>query len=201
MSWDSALRCMRLAPWSGNPLMRRGDRIVSFVAIAAVVTVLVLVPVGALLGALKYTDLVAQSAHDRAADRKVSAVVVDDPAARITTAESAAITGYDATVAWTDWSGSEHRDRIDVEPSTTRGQSVDVWVDQFGNLAPAPKTGIECAALGVCVALGVWLSGSTVAVITAAAVCGLGRKAQLRNWTREWSSLEGMRGWSTGGQT
>ncbi|WP_139279736.1 Rv1733c family protein [Rhodococcoides yunnanense] len=192
-------RLWRLGPWNASPLMRRSNR-TAFVAVAtAVAVVLALVPVCALLGALTYTRIEAQSTMDAETHHRIEAVVVEIPAPHAAPAEYASVADYYATVEWKSDTGLQHDEQIKVPARTDTGQTVEIWVDDAGNRVDTPKTGLESAVLGVAAAIGTWVGSTLLLAIAVATMCGIGRRARMRQWDLEWRDLESRRGRHLGG--
>ncbi|SNT10236.1 Rv1733c family protein [Rhodococcoides kyotonense] len=190
--WNTTLvvRWWRLAPWSGNALMRRGDRVVSFATILAVFTALLLIPIAAVFGVSTYSNLDAESVLERAEFHRIDAVVVDAPVPVEVPMDYGVVTSSYATASWTYRDGIVHTGRVRLPVDASQGQRVPVWVDDAGALARPPRTGTENAALGVCAALGFWSVATMVTLVGVAGVWVLARRSDSKQWAREWRRLE-----------
>jgi hypothetical protein len=99
-----------------------------------------------------------------------------------------------APVRWTDKDGKERTGIARVEPGTSRGATVRVWVDREGNISGPPMTADSATATG-------WLVGGMTAFAVAGVVfsarAGMGwvlDRRRYARWDAEWDLVEP--GWS-----
>lgn len=189
MNLDRMARWWRLAPWSSNSLMRRGDRITSLATVMAVGFVLLLVPVAAVFGSSTYSRLGVESSLDSAHVHPAQATVVDVPTPVTAPTEFAVVMQSYAEARWRV-ADVEHSGRVQVPIDAVQGQTIPIWVDDEGSRTRPPRKGIENAALGVCAALGIWAAGSVVAACGVGVVRLTAARANSKRWTRELRRLE-----------
>ncbi|WP_127950715.1 Rv1733c family protein [Rhodococcus xishaensis] len=188
----SVARLWRLAPWSGNPLMRPSDRLESLSILFVALVLAMLVPLAGAVGTSTYSGLSDASRQVSQTNRQVPAVLLGDapsPQARGTGM-------YDRARA--EWSvdGTPRTGLIHVDGEIQVGRTVDIWIDPEGNYTEAPSTGAENAFGAVGAALMFWAFGSAGCVLVLLAVHSLANRYRLRCWQREWDTVGQTRGWS-----
>lgn len=195
---DEIRRWWRLAPWSANPLMRGCDRSSALLTLAAMVMLLIHVPIAATWGSLMYADLSARAAHERATHRQIEVMVLDDPSPRVVPGGPVDILDHRARVEW-DVAGTDRReDEISVPPGTMKGDAVAVWIDETGARTGPPTSAVECVVVGISAAAAVWLAG---AVLVGSALWGLraaDMRGRMQQWDRSWRDFETGQGHNHG---
>ncbi|MYR07602.1 hypothetical protein GTV32_15380 [Gordonia sp. SID5947] len=173
-------------PWSSNPLLRRGDRVVGVAGLVAAVLAVLALPLAVLAASATYDQVAARAESTTS----VSAQVVD-----VLPAEPTALnTG--ATVKWMDH-GVARTDTASV-PSTTRpGTTTIVWTDASGNVVPQPPDRLGRIVGAGAVAVFGWL---TVAAVMLASVRMLSLRVARRHtdrWDLEWRLASAADGWAS----
>lgn len=174
-----------------NPLRRRSDVAEAWTGVAAVVVLLVLVPVVGVV-----TAAVGEgSALGRAKGlNRTSARLVEDAPAVPSRFSGPAQRQVRATVRWTLPDGSTRTAAASVPVGAEAGSSTTVWLDGAGRPRPAPPTPaqarVQGRALGAAAGAGVGLSvvGTWWAVRTR---LDARRGAQ---WDRAWAEFDADRG-------
>ncbi|MGC5257983.1 Rv1733c family protein [Gordonia sp. DT218] len=173
-------------PWSSNPLLRRGDRMVATVGLVAVVVALLAVPLAVLVGCSTYGQVSARAASTTPVTARVVDVLPADPTALDT----------GATVRWMD-DGVARTDTTSV-PSTTRaGTTTRIWTDSSGNVVPQPPDRFGRVAGAAAVGVFGWL---TIAALLLAGVrlVGLGvARRHADRWDVEWRQASAADGWAS----
>ncbi|GAB3268374.1 hypothetical protein GCM10027456_54040 [Kineosporia babensis] len=169
-----------------NPLRRRSDRIQAYSGLAAVVLVIVVLPVALFAGWRTWQHFSVISDQELATRQLVTATVAaGDPQTRIAR-------NHLATVTWTYPDQVAHSGHLAVPGSTLPGDLVPVWVDEAGEMTTAPMT-----------RLNVWLDAIGIGVglmLAALAVGGLGyqgtrsvlNRHRARELDEEWRRLNGF---------
>lgn len=187
------MRAVRIARWfrcrlrrGGNPLRRRSDRIEGFAALVAVLLLLVVMPVGAIVGRHE-TALAARSAaaHRTGTYRTTAVLLADVPV--IVGADGTA--GYGARLPvparWQTPTGPR-TGRIDATSGLRHGATVPIWVNRTGRIVDPPAGSFQVVSTGVAAGLGV-LFGSGVAIALGyAGLRLLLDRRRFAGWEREW---------------
>ncbi|MFZ2172980.1 MAG: hypothetical protein WAW17_02885 [Rhodococcus sp. (in: high G+C Gram-positive bacteria)] len=189
------VRMWRLAPWNRNRLMRAGDRWESAGILLVSLLVLIMIPFAAAFGTTTYTDLNEQARVDRETRREVPAVLLEDaqPAPGDNAARSP--DGKDRAAARWTVDGTEHSGDVQAESGMKAGATVIVWVDPNGDLADAPRTGVENAVLAVGAAVSAWASASALCLGLLLLARWLAGRHRLAQWDREWEQIGKKPGW------
>ncbi|GAA3707840.1 hypothetical protein [Gordonia hankookensis] len=173
-------------PWSSNPLLRRGDRMVSAVGLVAAVLAVLAVPAAVLAGCSTYGQVSARAASTTPVTARVVDVLPADPTALDT----------GATVRWMHH-GVTRTDTTSV-PSTTRaGTMTRIWTDPTGTVVPQPPDRFGRVAGAAAVGVFGWL---TIAALLLAGVRLLGHGVARRHedrWDVEWRQASAADGWAS----
>jgi hypothetical protein len=180
-------RCARRLGLERNPLRRRTDRIEAVIRLAAVVLLLMAVPVAVIAVGLRADHLALRQANaQRAAERQVTAVLlrpaqptgVPDP-----------YTSVQMTYVLARWqpSGQPPRSGQVLAPAGTRaGSTVTIWIDASGAVAFPPPDHRDIAG-------DVTIAAVVAALVTSLFVLGLNALARraldhrrLQAWDAEW---------------
>ncbi|MEE2033834.1 Rv1733c family protein [Rhodococcus chondri] len=202
-SWS--VRWWRRAPWHRSPLLRRGDRIESTVALVVAAFVVMMVPIAATYGTITYGNLAAQAQLYQRIHRQVEATVLDTvpPEAAMATSQTdhpPAPATVPADRRWVRWSmdGHAHTAQLSRPADVRHGERIGIWIDSRGVPVEAPRSGTDSAATAVIGALALW------AVVLAGgsglwyAVHRASRHRRLQGWEREWDRADNASGWSAG---
>ncbi|CAG7633949.1 Rv1733c family protein [Rhodococcus opacus] len=196
MSGEQAapVRWWRLAPWSGNRLMRGSDRFESSALLVVVMLVLLLVPVAAAVGTATNTRLGDQARADRESRHETTAVLLEDPRAESANVTWSPESTFHAPAAWII-DGTTRTGQVQTDAGAKTGHTVSVWIDQSGNLVDAPKTGAENAVTAVSVALAVWTSSAAILMVMLFGIHWAEARYRILQWDREWRNLGKAPGW------
>ncbi|MFF4359992.1 hypothetical protein [Streptomyces sp. NPDC001604] len=176
---------VRFWRWRHNPLRRHSDVMEAWILLATWTIALVC---GLLAGSAADAAMQDSLAARRAAVHAVSAELTRnaDSTANVSTDGGATVWG---TVRWTAADGTTHTGLTRVDPSSTAGTSVTVWVDNRGALTTRPPT--EGDARGQSAVTGALAAAGAAGVALA---CGrltrqrLDRR-RLRAWEAEWEQV------------
>ncbi|MCZ1074733.1 Rv1733c family protein [Rhodococcus sp. A5(2022)] len=198
-----ALRLWRRAPWSGNPLMRRSDRVESALVLAVALFVLVLIPFAAAYGTATYARIGQLAMQEHQQRHQVAAVLLEEPApvradALTDTATRGPGDPERATARWTTEAGETRTGRVEVPFGAKPGETIDIWIDSNGDPVAAPRTGSDGVVAGIVAALTVWGMGSGVALLLLYGVHRAGAKRRISALDREWNDVGRSPGWSMG---
>ncbi len=184
------VRWWRLRPWSGNPLMRRSDRIESVVILIVAVTVLLLVPLAGAIGTAAHARLTDQARSAAASGRQVQALLLENSRPPVAENPTRAPTGHDQVRAQWEVDGTERSGLVDTDVGAEAGQTVTVWIDTSGNYMHAPNTGTENAIEAISVAFAFLMLGTTAGGLLLLGIRCLLAAYRRSGWQREWQSLE-----------
>lgn len=175
--------------WRRNPLRRRTDRLRARLAVGLVLGVLVTAPAAMFTvrdaAHRHYRDVAADEAASR--DRRPAVLVRDAPRHPEPGSDEARRTRYPVEVRFTGPDGVPRTGRTDVEPGSTAGSTVLVWVDPAGGITGPPLSTdqLRSRTMGwaILAFLGVVLTG-----LAAHGVAGLVLwRRDLANWDAEWA--------------
>ncbi|EID77822.1 MULTISPECIES: Rv1733c family protein [Rhodococcus] len=189
-------RWWRLAPWSGNPLMRRSDRIESLMVLIMVGVVLMLVPIAGAVGTATHTRLTEQAQQAAANGQQVPAVLLENPRPPMGEEPTRGPTGQDQVRARWVVDGTEHTGIVDTGTGARAGQTVTVWVDKDGNYMAAPNTATDNALGAIGAALGFLMLGTVGCGLFLIGFHWLLAKHHRSQLQREWQGLGHAPGWS-----
>lgn len=169
---------------SGNPLLRRSDRVQFWVSVLLTALLAVGLPAASLIAGWAAYESQMHTAQVQAAQRhQVIARLSSGPMDMGTG-------GQFGRVRWTDEDGTERTVVTRVERGTPRGANVKVWVDRRGDLVEAPLRPAVARTTG-------WIAGSVTAGAVALVAlnvhrgiaCAMDRRKHAR-WAAEWDRLE-----------
>ncbi|RPA59549.1 hypothetical protein EF294_13285 [Gordonia oryzae] len=173
-------------PWSHNPLMRRGDRMVAAAVVTSVVVLILAIALSVWAAGATYRS-VTDSA-DAATPISATVLNVSDPDP--TAVETS------ATVSWRDSSGV-HTDSMSVPRGTKDGSTTHAWTTPDGTRLqdhPGPAERVLAAiwvgVLAWCVAFALVMSGVTLVRRRVARIHAV-------LWDREWSHACNTNGWAS----
>lgn len=173
-------------PWSHNPLMRRGDRMIAAAVVTSVVILLLAIPLS-----VWAADATYRSVTDRAdAAIPISATVVSvsdsDPTAVETT----------ATVSWRNSSGV-HTDSTSVPRGTKDGSTTPAWTTADGTRLQDHPGPTERVLGAVWVGVLAWCA--MFALVMSGVTLVRRRVARVHDvlWDREWSQAGNANGWAS----
>ncbi|EXU64049.1 membrane protein [Streptomyces sp. PRh5] len=169
---------------SGNPLLRRSDRVQFWVSVLLMALLAVGLPAASLnAGCAVYTSQM-HTAHVQAAQRhQLTAHLIGDP---VDNGTGRCL----GRVRWTGADGIEHTAVAHVARRATRGADVTIWVDRHGDVVEAPLRPAVARTTG-------WIAGTVTAGAVTLVILGLqagvarvmDRRKQAR-WGVEWDLLE-----------
>ncbi|BCK57789.1 Rv1733c family protein [Nocardia wallacei] len=173
-----SIRLLRAGPWSGNPLMRPGDRVLGVLRVVAALACLVAVPLAGAVGTAVYGGHADRIRVEHATRTHVEATIVEDPH-RVRAARG----GTEATVRW-EHDGRTGTAVVAVPASASRGARVTVWLDPSGTPTDPPIWSGAAVMAGIA-------AGAAVLAATAlsgAGLCAAVQGALLRHHTRRLDS-------------
>ncbi|MFF4505092.1 hypothetical protein [Streptomyces sp. NPDC001401] len=178
---------VRLWRWRHNPLRRHSDAVEAWIVLATWIVALV----GGLLAGLAADAALQDSLAARRAAVHAASAELTENADRTTTVSTDGGGGDTVwgKVRWTAADGSTHTGLTRVDPGSTAGTSVTVWIDSRGELATRPPTGAEAGMQSA-------LTGVLVAAGAGGMVLGCGRltrhrldRRRIRAWEAEWERV------------
>ncbi|MFC4128428.1 Rv1733c family protein [Nocardia rhizosphaerae] len=173
-----AARWWRCRPWSTNSLMSWPDRTVAAVRLFVLVLGVAIVPLAAALGTSAYSDDAARIRTERALTTTVAAEVIEAPQF-----DDAHVRR--APVLFAGPAGPV-RTTVEVSRTISRGDVVEVWLDQAGTPVDEPREPGAAVVTGVAVAAMVMactaFAGWCLITATVAATARLRGRAIDREW-------------------
>ena len=170
-------------PGRRRPSLRGTDRADRLALTIAVIVALLAVPVAAAVGVAVYNARLEDHAEQTRTRHSVTATVTEE-----TTAPGPRRNTVSADVQWY-WAGREHTGAARVSPTTQPGDSVQIWVDQEGELTRAPASAGGAVLDGWSVAVLLWLAIAAAAAGIAAAIRSVHATLRDAAWQRD---IEGL---------
>ncbi|MGW3115754.1 Rv1733c family protein [Streptomyces sp. NPDC001107] len=173
---------VRFWRWRRNPLRRHSDSVEAWMVLATWIVALV---GGLLAGFAADAAMLDSLAARRAVVHAVPAELTDnaDRSGAVSTDGGATVW---AKARWTAADGSTHTGLTRVDPSSTAGTSVTVWIDSRGELTTRPSTVAEARVESA-------LTGALAAAAAGGVALGCGRvtrqrldRRRMRAWEAEW---------------
>lgn len=180
-----------------NPLCRRTDLVQAWIAVGLFLVVLTATPAAVVLvggAARHHTEQIAR--HQADTRHRTTAVLVHDaPRHPEPGSVEAKNTLYPVTVRFTDRHGDTRTAQKDVEPATSAGSTVRVWVSDEGKLTGPPLTEDEVRdhTMGYAV-----MAATAVPLLAAAAYACAHRRLErinLARWETDWAAAAAR--WAT----
>ncbi|NDK91927.1 hypothetical protein GYA93_20495 [Gordonia desulfuricans] len=162
-------------PWSSNPLMRHGDRVIAWIMFTMLVIVLVAVPLCAWAGMGTYRMVTERAETAVPATATVVSVAATDP----TSAESA------ASVVWRQGE-TQYTGMTQVSRATRTGTQVPVWTTPDGSRLTDHAGPFERVFCGVWVGLTAWIAAAAAALGIAVLLRRRITRQLADDWDREW---------------
>jgi hypothetical protein len=169
-----------------DPLVRTTDRIEALVVVLAVVVSLLAVPIAAAVGTAVYDSRRQAYAEQADARHTVPATVTDVPA-------SPQILRTGTTTVPARWTaaGAEHTGAVKAPSTAKTGDTVEIWVDNTGEQAPAPTPTTRAAVDAVTGALVIWVSVTAIAATVFTVTRAVCDRIRLSGWQHDLDSLVG----------
>ena len=188
-------RCARRLGFDSNPLRRRTDRIEAAIRLAAVILLLVAVPIATIAVGRQVDHLALRQAHaQQAADHQVTAVLLQQAQATGVPDPYTSIQLTYVLARWQPPSQAPRSGQVLAAAGARAGSTVKVWVDASGAVTSPPPdhrmiAGDVCiASIVACLVACLLVLGSN-----ALARCALDRR-RMRAWDSEWRAAGPM--WS-----
>ncbi|WP_406164773.1 hypothetical protein [Streptomyces sp. NBC_00996] len=176
------------APHGANPLRRTSDRFESWFRRVLMLFLVLGLPMAALSAGLTAYESSMRTVHAQAAERhevtaRLASNVLGDDRSKQT-----------AQIRWTERNGVVRTGTALVEPGTSKGATVRVWVDRDGTITAAPMNAVTAKANG-------WFVGGMTALCVVAgfyaaraAMCLALDRRRYAQWDVEWDLVEPL--WS-----
>ena len=180
-------RCARRLGFDSNPLRRRTDRIEAAIRLAAVILLLVAVPIATIAVGRQVDHLALRQAHaQQAADHQVTAVLLQRAQATGVPDPYTSIQLTYVLARWQPPGQAPRSGQVLAQAGAHAGSTVKVWVDASGAVTSPPPdhrmiAGDVCiASIVACLVACLLVLGSN-----ALARCALDRR-RMRAWDAEW---------------
>ncbi len=170
-----------------NPLRRWSDQAETVLLWFALITAMLLVPMGAAVGTSVRSSLNASAAQQRSALHEVRARTLENSERMVPGAPGDVRSR--ARVSYTDPQGTVREGVASVVMGTKAGVEMTIWLDGSGNIVAAPRSRSDSAAFGaaagIFTVLGSWL--------LMWGLFGLARlpldRRRSRDWDAEWDAV------------
>lgn len=171
-------------------LCRPVDRLAAGLSALLLAVAVIAVPATMAFGWLLHHNLSQRASRAAATTQPATAVLTTDAQASVGATDSAQTDPQGvAMVQWNTASGPRSVE-VDVPLNSVRGQSIPIWIDNAGNMAPAPAdpgSVTRAALFGATGTLLLILTGCLGLI--AATQYGARRYAQ-QSWGREWAAMQ-----------
>jgi len=180
-------RCARRLGFDSNPLRRRTDRIEAAIRLAAVILLLVAVPIATIAVGRQVDYLALRQAHaQQAADHQVTAVLLQQAQATGVPDPYTSIQLTYVLARWQPPSQAPRSGQVLAAAGARAGSTVKVWVDASGAVT-SPPPDHRMIAGDVCIAS---IVACLVACLLVLGSNALARRVldyrRLRAWDAEW---------------
>jgi len=180
-------RCARRLGFDSNPLRRRTDRIEAAIRLAAVILLLVAVPIATIAVGRQVDHLALRQAHaQQAADHQVTAVLLQQAQATGVPDPYTSIQLTYVLARWQPPSQAPRSGQVLAAAGARAGSTVKVWVDASGAVT-SPPPDHRMIAGDVCIAS---IVACLVACLLVLGSNALARRVldyrRLRAWDAEW---------------
>lgn len=176
-------RVLALRPWNPNPLMRRSDRVESWILIAVATCCLAMVPVASSIGATAYATAAERIRVADAAKSEVVATIVGTPA------NFGRTRPVFASAQWRR-AGESGTVIVQVSSIAQRGDRIRIWLtpDQRPTTPPGPSTRAISAGFRAAAAILMGACGAALLIAAVARWCAT--RYQRSHWDQAWKHLD-----------
>ncbi|MFD5246130.1 hypothetical protein ACFWIW_16385 [Amycolatopsis sp. NPDC058340] len=173
-----------------NPLVRPTDRVETALVIGVVLLALLAIPFAVAMGSEAYDAGLRRAGEQSANRHEATAVLVADaPPAQVRFDGVPIEETVKVRARWTVPGGPVREGVVTVDPESTTGAEIPIWLDARGNAVDAPVTRADVAGQGVGVGVAFWIV--CVMLLTSVLLAGRSMLGRLRNavWEREWRQV------------
>ena len=181
------LRQARRLGFGRNPMRRPVDRLEAGFVLLALLAGLLMIPVGAAVGTSVRKVGEHHAAQQRSSLQAVQARTTEDAPSGI--GDVSGQVTWPIGVVWQDPAGVVREGRTEVSLGTTANSEVTIWLDRSGQIAKAPLSAGDNAALGGAVGLGTVLGSWLLLWLLTLAVRRPLDRRRLREWAGEWEQV------------
>src|SRR6516225_8039438 len=180
-------RCARRLGFDRNPLRRRTDRIEAAIRVAAVILLLVAVPIATIAVGRQVDRLALRQAHaQQAADHQVTAVLLQRAQATGVPDPYMSIQLTYVLARWQPPSQAPRSGQVLAPAGAHAGSTVKAWVDASGAVTgPPPDPRMIAGDATMSVVVTGLIASMLVLGSNALARCALDRR-RMRAWDAEW---------------
>jgi hypothetical protein len=181
----------RFARWLGldrNPLRRRCDRVEALVRLVAVLGAMIAIVAGVVLGVREYGAGLRAEAEQARVRHLVSATLTENVLAPRLSAAGAAVGHAQAT--WKAPDGTQRTGVIDVSPTKSAGDVVQIWTDDTGAVAQRPQDRETTIVAALTVGTGVPLTTAAFLAMVVVATRSVNQRRARRAWEAQWTVVE-----------
>ncbi|WP_443033807.1 Rv1733c family protein [Streptomyces sp. CA2R101] len=174
--------------WRNNPLRRGTDTAESWMLLTTAVLIAVTAPAAGVTAA---SALEASAQRQGQGGQSVSAVLTEDPPARIGVDSAGGAGGrVHATVRWTAADGTVRTGKTAVAPGLRAGDRTTAWIDRHGALLRDPAT--PEGAIAESVAVGTVAASATGLLLIGAHKAGVGllNRRRYAQWEKDWTETD-----------
>ncbi|GGO14211.1 Rv1733c family protein [Microbispora bryophytorum] len=183
----------RSARWLGldrNPLRRRCDRVEAVIRLAAVLGVVAALVFGVMLGMREYGDGLRTEAQQAHARHQVAATLTGEVTTPRLSVAGAAV-GH-AQAVWVAPDGTARAGVIEAPPSRHAGETVHIWTDDAGVIAPRPQDRETTVVAALTVGTGVPLGAAAILALLVTCTRLVNQRRARRVWEAQWTVVEPM---------
>ncbi len=173
-------RCWLVRAFGRNPLVRRSDRVQAMLLLFVLISALLAASLAGAVGTAVHDSRGRVYAEESLHRHQVTATVTAEPTPTIRDTRRVSA----APVRWRA-NGSDHVDTLEVNQDANIGDQQNLWVDDLGNRATAPRPKWQAGFDAVVVGIGSWFG--VMLVVAAVSVMVDFEVARRRNriWDKE----------------
>ncbi|GGO26766.1 hypothetical protein GCM10010116_53710 [Microbispora rosea subsp. aerata] len=190
MSQNHFARFIRWLGLDRNPLRRRCDRVEALVRLTAVLGVVVAIVFGVMLGMREYGNGLRTETEQARTRHQVAATLTGDVTTPRLSVGGAAVGHAHAT--WVAPDGTARTGVIEVPPSKRAGETVRIWTDEKGAIAPRPQDRESTVVAALTVGTGVPLAAGAVLALLVTCTRLINQRRARRLWEAQWTVVEPM---------
>ena len=177
----------RRAGLAPTPLRRPVDRVDNLIMAVAVLLAVAAIPFAVMVGRITYQSNLDTAAAQAASRTQITAVLVQD--APSATQVPGVVTTTTALARWQWPAGTMRTGMVPATPGDPVGTRETIWVDQQGQVTPAPLTGDQAGSRGIITAILAWLGVVTVLTLLAGLAHWQLNRRRFAAWAAEWKHI------------
>lgn len=180
---SAVMRLWNLRPWRDSPLLRREDRLLSWLLCGALVVAGSAIPTAAAVG-IHTHQVLSESAAEAAAERHRVRATLQEPAPMPSEYDL-----YPTVPATWFAAGSQHTGNVHAPPGYRRGEVIEIWVHRDGTHTAAPPSESAVLLESALLALLTWSAPVLIYCLPTSIAAHRIRLRRIEQWEIEWARL------------